>query len=448
MGLETLRSQAAAALLTWGTVLAAAPPARADGAQCTGAAAVDRERELFITNPAVVADARAEPGGPWHFSTLIKRMLPAGATDKDASDFLRAWLGTWDAEQRLTPDPTKPAGPDNPQRILAKRPAVTAKLAGAWLDASKQARLAAGEPEDGTLRLALAPFALRAIVYRPDRRDRTHCKTSAGEGRFLFAALAAPTDHPTAVPLESVLQMTMIFEYDLPATSLDAQGWARNWHALGTELCADAAGCEAYRAKLAALTDSFASGGLLPGRPAGNPLAQLRTNEIIAFPSELRQFELVEATPGHHALVNSPVAQTPDLSVNNSAALGAWALANRAAILAETHVMPPALIGFSAPAPRATTWKLPASAGLTPEEAEALRFKLSKNTCSGCHAFEHGQVPDVDGLWQFAPDGRISGFLTEQDLPARQAEVCGLIDLAVCKDDGTPPLPRDRGRAH
>ena len=400
-------------------VFAASSGARAADL-CAGAAAIDVPRELFVTDPAVVADARAEPGGPWHFSSVMKRLLPTAATDKDASDLILGWLRTWDAEQRLVPDATKPASPANPERKLAKRPGVYAKIAGAWLTASQKARADAGEPEDGTLKLALAPFALRAIVYRPDRRDRTRCATSAGEGRFLFAALPEPTLHPTTVPLDDVLQMTVIFEFDLPVTAHDARGWAGVWHKLGAESCASAADCDGYRKALESLTAQFSIGPLL---------AQLRTNEIIAFPSELRQFALVDATTGRKALVNAPVSQTPDLSLNNAEALATWVNDNRAAILKETHVLPPNLIGMTAPVPRATRWKLPATVD------EELRFKLSKNTCNGCHGFEREKIPDVDGLWQFAPDGRISDFLKEQDLPARAAEVCALLNAADCRDE-------------
>src|SRR4051812_8962641 len=94
------------------TALAAsAVPARAQ--QCSDAA-IDPAKVLLISAPAVVADQRAEPGGPWHFSSLIKRLLPAGASAKDQSAFVLAWLNTWNGEQQLSPDATKPAGGDNP----------------------------------------------------------------------------------------------------------------------------------------------------------------------------------------------------------------------------------------------------------------------------------------------------------------------------------------------
>jgi hypothetical protein len=427
-------------LLALGTRAQAAPA-------CSGAAAIDPARELFINQPAVVGGARAEPGGPWHFSTLVRAMLPAGASDADFTAFVKGWLSSWDSDQVLTPDPAKPAGTDNPDRTLAKRPGVASGLFGAWLSSSEAARAAAGKPEDGTLVPDLAPFALRAVVYRPDRRDLTRCATSAGEGRFVFGALKQPTAHPTTTPADGILEMTVIFEYDLPPASGTAQGWAGLWHALAENPC-DATGCDAYLSTLETLTGRFAKGGVFPGRPAGNALAQVRTNELIDFPSELRQFALAETSPGHTALTSVPVAQTPDFSLNGSAALGDWALANRSSILAETHVVPPALAAFTAPSPRATKWQIPNPGNLSATDLESLRFELSKNSCNGCHSFEHPKIFDVDGTWHVSPEGRASKYLTQEELPRRQGEVCDLINLDVCADQTSGGEPVKRGRGH
>ncbi len=274
--------------------------------------------------------------------------------------------------------------------------------------------------EDGSLKLALAPFALRAIVYRPDLRDEARCATSAGEGRYVFAVLKEPTLNPAAVKgRDDVEQFTLIFEFDLPTGLRTARDWASSWHALG----ATPAG--SYLERLEALTRSFTYGATL---------GQIRSNEILVFPSELRQFSLDEVVPGHFAIRNAALAQTPDWSLTHGEALSQWAYDHQSAILAESHRMPPALGGLTALAPRAKKWQLQNPGGLSAADLEELRFKLSKNTCNGCHAFEHPRVANVDGLWHVAPDGRTSRHLRDEELPRRAAEVCGLLNAETCAD--------------
>ena len=111
---------------------------------------------------------------------------------------------------------------------------------------------------------------------------------------------------------------------------------------------------------------------------------QVRSNEIaLSFEWQLRQFEL-SAANGH--LVNTPLPLTPDLSFNFSQTLGDFINNNEAAIIAETHVVPPTLDGqlFQAGAVinNLGSWF---GQGVNNNEA---RFHLSLNTCNGCHSFE------------------------------------------------------------
>src|SRR4051794_21266653 len=54
---------------------------------------IDPYKELLVVDPLVLEDARANPGGVWHFSSLLREMLPAGTTDAELSDFIVRWLG-------------------------------------------------------------------------------------------------------------------------------------------------------------------------------------------------------------------------------------------------------------------------------------------------------------------------------------------------------------------
>lgn len=389
-------------------------------AVCTGPEAIDPARELYVDAPAVIQDQRADPGGPWHFASVVRSLLPTGATDAEVSRLVSDWFSSWEREQALTPDPLRPESPENPLRVLAPRPGVGEAVLAPWLAASRAARAAAGAAEDGSLQLSLAPFALRAIVYRPDLRDAARCATSAGEGRYVFAVLKEPTEHPAAVTgREDVQQFTLIFEFDLPTGLRTAQDWAASWHALS------AGSAERYLERLEALTRGFTYGATL---------GQIRSNEILVFPSELRQFSLDEVAPGRFAIRNAALAQTPDWSLTNGAALSQWAFEHRDEIMTASHGMPPALGGLTALAPRAKKWQLQNPGGLAREELEELRFTLSKNTCNGCHAFEHPRVANVDGLWHVAPDGRTSRHLRDEELPRRASEVCGLLNAETCSD--------------
>jgi hypothetical protein len=291
---------------------------------------------------------------------------------------------------------------------------------------------------DGTLDLARAPLRLLAIVNRVDQRDLS--RATAGEGRFVFGVVG-----PNGEPEE----FTIILEYALPAkTEAEIRGWIDAWHALGALPFPS----EAYNAALEALTLRFSGRGAAPGRPNGNALDQLRTNEFTLEPRwELRQFALSADTG---LLAPAPVALTPDLSLDNTDRLARYINENEAAIIAERHVVPAEyegspflggavfndLIGWAAP-------------GVRSSEA---RFRLSLNTCNGCH----GSTETNTAFLQIQPrlPGRksaLSPFLagtTVFDPVTREQRQ--LNDLARRKSDLTslvcptpPPRPTPRENA-
>jgi hypothetical protein len=143
------------------------------------------------------------------------------------------------------------------------------------------------------------------------------------------------------------------------------------------------------------------------------------------------------ASPGAEVRIeNVPVKQTPDLSTSGTDALGAFAFANRAAILTGRHVVPTELAGYTAPLPRRAQWTIPNAGGLAEGDLSELRFQLGKNTCNGCHSFEHPRVATVDGAYHISPKGVKSRYLTVEELPRRAGDLCQLLAADSC------PAPR------
>jgi hypothetical protein len=106
--------------------------------------------------------------------------------------------------------------------VTPSRPAVWERIIKPWL--------AKG---GGKLDLRFAPVKLLAIVNRLDLRQVVGDEVfSAGEGRFVFGVLDENGKTLTLTGGPAVGGMTIILEYDLPATSLrDLQRWVENWQA-------------------------------------------------------------------------------------------------------------------------------------------------------------------------------------------------------------------------
>jgi hypothetical protein len=310
------------------------------------ACTIDSAEELLITSLSVVEDpVRTAPGGAWHFGTLMKAM----AGNQDPSNLVRQWLKTWNTTQTVN------------GLTLPARPQMMTKVLGSWEQRS-------GGPNQ-PLDFSKAPFRLLAIVNRMDLRNPG---VQAGEGRFVFGVLDAAGN-----PLE----FTVILEYALPGGTPEAiQAWARDWHELGQL----GLGHPDYKVKLQALTDRFAKAGVMAGRPHGNALNQIRTNEVaLSNLWEMREFVLTST-----ALQPATVKRTPDFGFENTTALRDFILANQADVLAERHTVPESLngarfLGARAQVPENFFWRVPGVA------SEA-RHKFSLNTCSGCHSRETG----------------------------------------------------------
>lgn len=308
------------------------------------ACTITASAELAITALSVVEDpVRTAPGGAWHIGTLMRAM----AGDQDPSTLVRNWLKTWATAQTIN-------GLSAPARTQ-----MLTKVLTPW----EQKSGGASRPLD----FSKAPFRLLAIMNRMDLRNPG---VQAGEGRFVFGVLDGSGN-----PLE----FTIILEYALPGGTPEAiQAWARDWHELGQLGLSH----PNYKTKLQALTDRFAKTGVMAGRPFGNALNQIRTNEVeLSNVWEMREFNLTTA-----GLQPATVKLTPAFGFNNTSALGDFLRVNQAAILAERHVVPETFnnqrfLGATAAVPEDFFWRAPS---VTAE----VRHKFSVNTCSGCHAGE------------------------------------------------------------
>jgi hypothetical protein len=222
----------------------------------------------------------------------------------------------------------------------------------------------------------------------------------AGESRALFALVDGAGDDPSAAPLA----MTVAFEFRNPISDgRDATYWAGRWHALGRF----DAGSLAYVEALLALYRDIVERTDDPVASGGSWLHQLRTNENVFGPTwDYREFTLKDGQ-----LTLWPTERPPDRSLNGTAPLAQFVLANRADILRSRYDLPANLTGgFARPD---EPWSLP---GVD----EALRHEFARETCDGCHQSETASIDESLHLSPFRSGrDRVSRYLHDPDDPTR-----------------------------
>jgi Concanavalin A-like lectin/glucanases superfamily len=375
--------------------------------------APDPVRELMITHLSVVESdtVRTTGRGAWTFANLMEQMVPANpsnpqAVQDAAADMVLAMFQTWSTPQTIN-------GLVVPARTRIQ------KILEDW-----------PKLPNGKLDLTRAPVRLLAIVNRMDVRNID--KGSAGEGRFVFGVLDAKGNPRT---------FTMIFEYNLPAQTLaDVRQWGKLWHDLGNEKLET----PEFNTALQGVTDKFSRNGLQFGRPNGNPINQVRTNEIgleigLEPVWELREFNLGVTSAGLTRLLPAPVKNNPDLSFNaggtNAALLTKYINDNVRSILLETHETPAALDAngkaavtggtrFTAgssindtPIWNASGLVIPQGTKLADGKTNAtvgdLMHKFAINTCNGCHNSDEANSGFLQiGVRGVGDESILSGFLT------------------------------------
>ncbi|MGB1252118.1 MAG: choice-of-anchor X domain-containing protein [Candidatus Promineifilaceae bacterium] len=364
---------------------------------------IDHDKELMIRDLATINDfgdmtrpgrsfdlcdgvssntPAGNPDGVWAFKTLIMNI--AGTTDEAiAADFVEDWWRTWEGNQTV-------AGISD---VAAPRPVVDSQILSQWARTS-----------DGKLDLDRAPFRLLAIVPRLDlRRTPTDViRGSAGEFRFVWGVL-----NPVNCTHEP---FTVIFEYGIPASTLtQIKAWATDIHSL------HGLSGESYNQRLEEISTRITGLGVAPFKPNGSAINQIRTNEFLTNPWQLREFVLDEAASGAlKPLKLTTVKQTPRDGLNNSAELATFINDNEKDLIwvdpltglpAPFHQIPDAMIGVKSDESFSGFWN---AGGILNSEA---RHQLSLNTCSGCHT---GETETVFTMIKPRPRGtaaELAGFL-------------------------------------
>ncbi len=372
---------------------------------------VRARKELEIHDLSVVEDPkRTGPGGAWTFGQLMREMAPSPDL---APDMVEKLLSTWLTDQRVG------------GFTVAARPSMQNTILGPF-----------PRTKDGRLDLDRAPFRLLAIVNRIDLADPS--KNSAGEGRFAFGLLD---------PFGNPLQMTMIVEYNIPATgAADVTALANAWHGLSNLPFPS----EQYNSALQAITDSFTKRGAAPGRVNGSALGQLRSNDFFTLGEwEFREFHL---SAGTGMFAPASPAQTPDVSLNGTDALARFINGNLDAVMSETFSVPETFDGQPFAAGSLITdffvWQAP---GVDPEA----RHRFARNTCNGCHTSP--QETNVN-VFQLTPrfrgqESQLSPFLTGTQVFDPFANVqrnfnelgrrARKLHAVICPDEPLPPPPPD-----
>jgi hypothetical protein len=182
-----------------------------------------------------------------------------------------------------------------------------------------------------------------------------------------------------------------------------------------------------FNAALQHATDQFAAAGADPARkPNQSALSQLRANELLRQPWEMREWRIFSNDSDAGWLREVTAKQTPAISHNRQPVVAEYVLANAAAVQRETHLVPlqwrtpgrasvPFLGGSAPMSSENFFWDGPAPTGSSlPTD---LRHKFSLNTCNGCHAGETGTpfthvFPRLPGQ-----EARLSDFLTGANMP-------------------------------
>ncbi len=375
------------------------------------------EKELLITNPAVVDSERAHYPGPWSFGALVEEQV-----GKDrASDAIRAWLETWTHPVKLNGQtvPPRPLFEQNVIAVWKKRDGFDAKSGEKWkpklenapfrllaivnrvdLSAPSLAKSQAsvedqwkatgrGELFTKLLDRTTTSVPLKKIETSPDAVETAttpqyynNSPLIAGEGRLVFGATDAD-----GKPLAG--DWTLIFEYALPAQTANEEPWAKRWHALGELEFTD----QRFGTALESLVTGFTA-----RRNSAATLSQIRTSEAAFGPGrEFRQYVL--DTTGGLALSPLPQTPAPEFMVKNSR--------EQRALAAFLDIQSPLIRSGIGGLPQtievgAKTTPLLAARALIPANDPMFcwdfgravqpdpRRLFSLNTCNGCHAGETG----------------------------------------------------------
>ena len=327
-------------------------------AQCTTAQisqiTVSPRGQLYINAPEVLDNARAKnilsgtsgPGGAWSFAFAMREILEL--PENPGTDFARI-----DAEDKAVDNFISMYGANTVNGVVASNRQIARDvLRAAWgtIQVTPPAQSGITPKPVSKKWLGGAPFKLVAIVNRMDIVKRTSSgavsDTTAGEGRLVFGF----TGRSSA---------TVIFEYDLPigaasgsSPTLTQNSWTEEWKKLKPFLTdtnptrpgvqpneglttqptipagVNGINAENYRKALQGITDKFVLRGAqkVPGSLLARQAAisQIRTNEFIQSPWQLREIIRDRSSPGVVKLKNTTTKNAFSVANKSDTALGAW----------------------------------------------------------------------------------------------------------------------------
>lgn len=337
--------------------------------------------------------------GVWSFKTLMANM----ANGVPVQTFVNDWLSQWLAVANNVPHSDGVAVPSFP---VPARPAL--------LSAIQSLQPTWNPANPATLNLNRLPFRLLAIVNRIDLAQAGYIGSgSPGELRFVFGLLERNAATGLCVPSD---EMTVILEYKVPTSNCTGlKMLANQWIVLDGLV----PGTAVFNAVLQSLTLPVTTPNASPGRMNGSAIGQVRTNEarlgplFSGLPWEMREFTL-QTHPAFAplgTLRHTTVKNTPDISHNNSPLLSNW-IANHAG-----EAIPRQFLGldFIATAnrygPGAPVFNPPWNGA--PQNSTSKRFRMSSNTCGGCHLSETGtSFTMVKANGPLNAPAALAGFLT------------------------------------
>ncbi len=374
----------------------------------------DWENTLLVHDLAVVEDPTrtnawsnangtcqmvGDPHGEWAFQTLMENVANPAQTGISLHDFVTDWLLHWGVSHAVQGD-TVPAQPHGLRELW--HGGVFSAWAKTWDDGDINLY-------NDILDMDQAPFRLIAIVNRVDLRGGGVYGGVAGELRFVFEMIDPVTCQPRP--------FNVILEFGVPIQGCAAiRDWGQQWY----DLDALPVGSPNYNAMLSAITTQVTTAGVVPKKPNGSAVNQIRTNEnFMVWPHypgqnwQLREFRLPKGGSGF--LEISPLVQTPEIhwevpaSGTGVAPIDGYISANVSSILANTHQVGPSWSGqspfqgaysgyglvdcFLSPCtagpflePRGLWWGTAASGATAPQRAA--RHEFSLDTCNGCHGRE------------------------------------------------------------
>jgi hypothetical protein len=248
---------------------------------------------------------------------------------------------------------------------------------------------------------------------------------NAGEGRFVFTNVSTfnvPENEDSIWKVHEEIRFdksafTLIFEYGQPAKDFATLArWAKDWHQLemnSLDHRGNFVPTAEYLSRLNRLTDRFTKRGADPGKPNGNPINQVRTNEFLDGVWQMREFNLMPRETAEKVGVstgrktrlkvdeelgsidlglwttttkNNPMVGNSKLKPSLENALARW-INQR-----ENHILdgevsqraPEWMEGPVANQPMGFSYKVPGV------RMNLARYKMSLSTCSGCHTGDTG----------------------------------------------------------